>query len=89
MQKVSGNGPYAPAVRALYELFTGERLENLAGDPSVIADVIAQAVTAKRPKSAYMAPRAARIMVGIGRLLGSDRLRDTATRAFMHLPARM
>lgn len=89
MLRVSGNGPYAPAVRALYALFTGPRLDQLAGDPSVIADVVAQAITAKRPKSAYIAPRAARIMVRIGRLLGSDRLRDRATRAFMQLPERM
>lgn len=89
MLKVSGNGPYAPAVRALYDLFTGPRLGELAGDPAVIADVVERAITAHRPKTGYIAPRAARIMVRIGRLLGSDRLRDRATRAFMHLPARM
>lgn len=89
MLNVSGSGPYAPAVRALQTLFTGARFDNLAADPSVIADVVERAITAKRPKAGYIAPRAARIMVRIGRLLGSDRLRDRATRAFMQLPAKM
>jgi len=89
MLRVSGKGPYAAAVRPLHELFTGKRLENIAADPSVIADVIAEAITARRPKSAYMAPRAARIMIRIGKLLGSDRLRDGSTSAFMKLPAKM
>jgi NAD(P)-dependent dehydrogenase (short-subunit alcohol dehydrogenase family) len=89
MLQVSGNGPYAQAVQPLYQLFTGSKLESMAVEPSVIADVIAQAISAHRPKSAYMAPRAARIMIGVGKLLGSDRLRDSSTRAFMKLPAKM
>lgn len=87
--EVSGNGPYKPAVRALYNLFTGTQLKKLAADPSAIADAIELAITARNPKSAYIAPRAARIMVAIDWLLGSDRLRDRATRAFMKLPAKM
>jgi NAD(P)-dependent dehydrogenase (short-subunit alcohol dehydrogenase family) len=87
--RVSGNGPYALAVRSMHKLFTGPRLENMAADPSVIADVIEQAITARRPKSAYMAPLAARIMVRVGKLLGSDHLRDRSTRAFMQLPEKM
>jgi NAD(P)-dependent dehydrogenase (short-subunit alcohol dehydrogenase family) len=87
--RVSGKGPYAHAVQAMHRMFTGPQLERMAADPSVIADAIAQAITARRPNSAYMAPRAARIMIGIGKLLGSDRLRDWSTRAFMKLPAKM
>jgi short-subunit dehydrogenase len=87
--RVSGKGPYAMAVQSLYKLFTGTQLENMAVGSSVIADVIAEAISARRPKTAYIAPRAARIMVGIGKLLGSDRLRDSSTRAFMKLPAKM
>lgn len=89
LQQVSGTGPYAKAAGALHALFTGDRLERMAGEPSEIADAIARAIAAKRPKSAYIAPRTARLMVGVGRLLGSDRLRDRATRAFMQLPERM
>jgi NAD(P)-dependent dehydrogenase (short-subunit alcohol dehydrogenase family) len=89
LRKVSGNGPYAPAVRALYKMFTGPRVEGMAASPSVIADTIAQAITARRPKSAYLAPRVARIMMRLVKLMGSDRLRDRSTRAFMGLPEKM
>ena len=89
LQKVSGNGPYAAAVHALYKMFTGPRVEGMAADPSVIADAIAHAITTRRPKSAYMAPRAARIMMRLVKLMGSDRLRDRSTRAFMGLPEKM
>lgn len=87
--KVSGSGPYGAAVRAMHKMFTGPKLEQMAADPSVIADAVQEAITAARPKSAYMAPRAARTMMGITKLMGSDRLRDRATRAFMQLPATM
>jgi NAD(P)-dependent dehydrogenase (short-subunit alcohol dehydrogenase family) len=87
--RVSGKGPYASAVQPMHQLFTGPKLESMAADPAVIADTIAEAIAARRPKSAYMAPRAARIMIGVGKLLGSDRLRDASTRAFMKLPAKM
>ncbi len=89
MREVSGAGPYRAAVGALHTLFTSERLQKMAGDPAVIADVAQRAVTATRPKSAYTAPRAARIMLWVGKLLGSDRLRDWSTRAFMGLPGKM
>ncbi|MEH6422307.1 oxidoreductase [Pseudomonas sp. CGJS7] len=87
--RVSGDGPYAKAVRPLHALFTGEQLQGMAGTPDQIADTIEQALRARRPRSAYIAPRAARTMIAIGRLLGSDRLRDRAMRAFMRLPATM
>ena len=87
--RVSGNGPYAKAAHALHTLFTSARIKDMAGEPSVIADVVSHAITTKRPKSAYIAPRSARIMVAIGRILRTDRLRDASTRAFMKLPARM
>ncbi|WP_430389623.1 oxidoreductase [Dyella sp. 20L07] len=87
--RTSGHGPYAKAVRSIHDLFTGPTLGELAGEPSVIADVVAQAVIAKRPKTAYIAPRKARVMVAIGRWSGSDRLRDRLTRIFMKLPAKM
>lgn len=89
MQRISGNGPYAAAVGALHRLFTSERLQKLAADPAVIADVAQHAVSAARPKPAYVAPRAARVMLRVGKLLGSDRLRDWSTRAFMGLPGKM
>ncbi|CAB3738784.1 hypothetical protein LMG3458_05552 [Achromobacter deleyi] len=89
MQEVSGAGPYGAAVGALHALFTSERLQKMAGDPAVIADVAQRAISAVRPKSAYTAPRAARVMLWVGKLLGSDRLRDWSTRAFMGLPAKM
>ncbi|HSJ03168.1 MAG TPA: oxidoreductase [Verrucomicrobium sp.] len=86
---VSGNGPYAPAVRMMHAMFTGPSLEKMAADPSVIADVIEEAITARRPKSGYLAPFAAKVMIAIGRLAGGDRLRDAITRSFMNLPKKM
>lgn len=85
--QVSGSGPYAPAVRSLHALFTGGQLERMAAEPAAIADTVVRAIGARRPRSAYIAPRIAWALVRLGQLLGSDRLRDRATRAFMKLPA--
>lgn len=87
--EVSGQGPYAKAARKLYDLFTSDRLERTAGEPKVIADVIQQAVEARRPASQYTAPREARMILGLGRIAGTDRVRDFLTRMFMRLPAKM
>jgi short-subunit dehydrogenase len=87
--RVSGNGPYERAAQAINAVFTSPGLERLSGKPEQIAEVIARAVTSRRPRSAYIAPRHARMLVCSGRLAGSDRLRDLMTRVFMGLPARM
>ena len=86
---VSGNGPYAKAVRVVYALFTSERLARMAADPAVIADAVQKAVSAKCPRSVYTAPFAGRLMLRIGKLAGSDYLRDKITRAFIGLPKKM
>ncbi len=83
--KVSGSGPYAAAAQLMHKLFSSPRVENMAADPSVIADVVEKAITADRPKSAYVAPAAARIMLTITKLIGNDAF----TRAFMRLPRKM
>lgn len=87
--EVSGEGPYARAVRSLHKLFTGPKIKQMAGTPTDIADVIEQAITARCPSSAYTAPREARMMVLLSKLAGSDRLRDGLTRALLGLPSRM
>ncbi len=86
---VSGAGPYAAAVRKLHGLFTGEQLEKMAADPSVIADVIEKAITVRRPESAYVAPFAGRMMLFLAKLAGNDRRRDALNRWFMKLPVKM
>lgn len=83
--KVSGHGPYATAAEILYKLLNSPRIENMAGAPSVIADVVEKAITAERPKSAYVAPTAARIMLQIAKLIGNDAF----TRGFLKLPRKM
>ncbi len=51
----------------------------------MIADVVEKAITAERPKSAYVAPTAARIMLQIAKLIGNDAF----TRGFLKLPRKM
>lgn len=86
---VSGNGPYAKAVRAMYALFTSEKLAGMAAEPAVIASAVQKAVLSKCPRSVYTAPFSGRLMVRIGKLAGCDYLRDMITRAFMGLPKKM
>ena len=42
--KVSGSGPYVPAARLMHKPFNCPRVENMAADPSVIADVVEKAL---------------------------------------------
>ena len=88
-KKTSGHGAYASMVKLAEEIFASERVERMAGEPSVIADVVAHAATARRPRTFYTAPRAARIMLRVLSLLGSDRCRDTVIRRMFGMPARL
>ncbi|HEY4415394.1 MAG TPA: oxidoreductase [Verrucomicrobiae bacterium] len=89
LTEVSGKGPYAAAVRAIYTLFKSDKITNLAAAPSVIADVVQKIVLAKHPRSVYTAPFAGRLMVRLGKLAGCDYLRDRINRVFMGLPRKM
>jgi NAD(P)-dependent dehydrogenase (short-subunit alcohol dehydrogenase family) len=81
---MSGSGVYAGQARAVARVF-GQSVNNpkLASDPSVIADVIAKAVTSARPKTRYVAGRGARQLLLARRLLtdrGFDRMLGIAYR---------
>lgn len=89
LMEVSGKGPYALAVKSLYQIFTGKDLEKMAGEPAVIADVVEKAVKACCPRKGYIAPRAARVLMRVSRVAGWFGLEDALTRAFMKLPKTM
>jgi short-subunit dehydrogenase len=82
----SSRGPYSKAVQPMYAKFMGPDFDKLVADPAVIGEVVAKAVTAKRPQTVYTAPRLAKTIILINTLLGSDRLRDAFTRKFIGLP---
>jgi NAD(P)-dependent dehydrogenase (short-subunit alcohol dehydrogenase family) len=88
-RKTSGHGAYAPMVRLAEDLFASDRAEKMAGEPSAIADVVARAATARRPRTSYTAPRAARILLRLMSLLACDRLRDAVVRRVLGMPARL
>jgi NAD(P)-dependent dehydrogenase (short-subunit alcohol dehydrogenase family) len=82
----SGDGPYAKAVRAAHSKFMGPEFDKMVADPAVIAEVVQKIVTTNRPQPIYTAPRMARNLVLIHKLLGSDWLRDAFARKFIGLP---
>lgn len=89
MVKNSSKGPYAKAVNAMYSKYMSPDFEKMLAKPAVIADVVAKAITVDRPKSVYTAPRLARNLVRITKLLGTDRIRDAFARRFIGLPSQM
>ena len=69
----SGGGAYAPQAKAVAAVFEASvRNPKRASDPSVIADAIAAAVTARRPKTRYVVGAGARPLL-FARWLLSDR----------------
>ncbi len=81
LQATSGHGPYADRVDRMIGSFTDPRMMKRMSSPNVIADVIAQAATAKRPKTRYVAGYGARPLLTLRRLLPD--------RAFDHLITRV
>jgi short-subunit dehydrogenase len=60
-------GPYAPFFQGLSRGY--ERVKRIAGQPSDIAEIIVQALTADRPRARYAAPGHARLALALKRLL--------------------
>ncbi len=80
-ERHSGEGAYADHVRGMRALYA--RAERGAVDPTVIADAIWAAVTARRPKARYVAPLFGRVLVTVRRVLPDaafDRLLRRAIR---------
>ena len=87
--RYSGKGPYAKAVHAAHSKFMSPAFDKMLSDPAIIAEVVQEIVTAERPKPVYTAPRMARTLTLVHKMLGSDRLRDAFARRFIGLPKEM
>ncbi len=72
---VSGHGAYAKQAEAMADSMVGESSRKRQSSLQMIADTIAQAVSAHRPKTRYAVGFGAKPMICIRRLL-SDRLFD-------------
>jgi NAD(P)-dependent dehydrogenase (short-subunit alcohol dehydrogenase family) len=72
LRAVSAEGPYADQARAVADSLTSEKNRKRLSDPSVVADAIAKAVTARRPKTRYAIGFGAKPMIFLHGLL-SDR----------------
>ncbi|MDT4825465.1 3-hydroxybutyrate dehydrogenase [compost metagenome] len=75
LREVSGKGPYAGQANAMAELMVGEASRKRQSPPELIADTIAKAVSASRPKTRYAVGFGAKPMIFMRRLL-SDRAFD-------------
>ncbi|MFP9458831.1 oxidoreductase [Pectobacterium brasiliense] len=75
LRDVSGTGPYAPQAGAMSESMIGEANSKRLSPPEVIADTIARAVSARRPKTRYAVGFSAKPMIFLRGLL-SDRAFD-------------
>ncbi|MBP5077106.1 oxidoreductase [Pseudomonas chlororaphis] len=73
--ETSGRGPYAPQAQAMARSMVGETSRKYQSPPQVIADTIARAVSARRPKTRYAVGFGAKPLIFLRRLL-SDRAFD-------------
>jgi NAD(P)-dependent dehydrogenase (short-subunit alcohol dehydrogenase family) len=75
--KVSGSGAYAEQAAAMAKALGSEANSRRASSPSVIANAVGKAVTARRPKTRYAVGFAAKPVIAMRRILsdhGFDRL---------------
>jgi len=72
--ETSGRGAYAEQARRMAAFFTADP-DGMASPPSVVADAIAKAVVARRPRTRYVVGRGARSILAARRIL-SDRAFD-------------
>lgn len=75
LREVSGNGVYASQAQPMAESMVGEASRKRQSPPELIADTIAKAVTAHRPKTRYAVGFGAKPMIFMRGLL-SDRAFD-------------
>jgi hypothetical protein len=63
LRTVSGAGPYADQARAVAASLTSEASRRRQSSPTVVANAIAKAVTARRPRTRYAVGYGARPMI--------------------------
>ena len=80
-EKYSGTTAYAGLVKAMRALY--DQAEARGTEPSVIADTILDAVTARRPKARYASPFTAKVIIAAATLV-PDRVLDAGVRAMMN-----
>lgn len=85
VKKTSGAGPYAAQANAAAHLLSVEGGSARNSPPSVIADAIAKAVTADRPKTRYAVGLGAKPLITLRRVL-SDRQFDALIALLAGLP---
>ncbi|MFK3796023.1 oxidoreductase [Pseudomonas sp. NPDC088444] len=79
LREVSGRGAYAGQAKAMAESMDGEASRKRQSPPELIADTIAKAVSARRPRTRYAVGFGAKPMIFMRRLL-SDRAFDSFMR---------
>lgn len=78
----SGAGPYAKMAKGVAGSMNRSYGQGRGSDPKVIADVVGDAVKARRPKTRYAAGRYAKMMIGVRKWLG-DRVFDRLIKSQM------
>lgn len=86
LRTVSGNSAYAAQANAIVASLTSEATNRRLSPPSVIADTIAKAVTARRPKTRYVVGYGARPMLIMHEIL-PNRWFDALMRLVTGVPA--
>ena len=76
LRAVSGSGPYAKQAQAMAKTLGSEVNSRRASPPSVIADAIAKAATARRPRTRYAVGFGAKPLIAMRKIL-PDRGFDT------------
>ncbi|MFJ3582884.1 oxidoreductase [Streptomyces sp. NPDC090127] len=85
LEQSSATGPYSDQAAAVATSLRSETMSKRLSPPTVIADTIARAVTARRPKTRYATGFGARPLIGLRRLL-PDRAYDTLISRSAGLP---
>ena len=81
LEKTSGSGPYKAQAEAVGKSLRSEANANRNSPPSVISEAIAQAVTARRPKTRYAVGFGARPLIAARGLLSDKKFDALISRA--------
>lgn len=85
LEETSGSGPYRAQANAVASSLLSESTSERTSPPSVVADAIAEAVTARRPKTRYAVGYGAKPLIAARGLL-SDRQFDALVARATRLP---